>query len=103
MTDRLTVLKEIVTQNPNDAFARYALAMEYAKAGETKQALEEFGKLLSANPDHTAAYFMAAQTLVRANRIEEAKDMLNRGISCAERTGNTHAHSEMESMLQELA
>jgi tetratricopeptide (TPR) repeat protein len=100
--DRLATLNEILTQNPNDAFARYGLAMEYSKSGDVERALEEFAKLLSANPDYTPGYFMAAQTLARANRIEQAKEMLNQGISSAKRTSNSHAQSEMESMLAEL-
>jgi predicted Zn-dependent protease len=97
------MLNEILSQNPDDAFARYGLAMEYSKAGEVERALEEFGKLLSAHPDYTAGYFMAAQTLVSANRVPEAKKMLVDGISSARRTNNAHAQSEMTAMLEELA
>jgi tetratricopeptide (TPR) repeat protein len=100
--DRLAILNEILTQNPNDAFARYGLAMEYSKSGDVERALEEFQKLLSANPDYTAGYFMAAQTLARVNRIQEAKKMLGDGIASAERTNNAHAQGEMEAMLAEL-
>jgi tetratricopeptide (TPR) repeat protein len=100
--DRIAMLNEILTQNPSDAFARYGLAMEYSKAGEVERAIEEFGKLLSAHPDYSAGYFMAAQTLDKAGRSEEAKKMLVDGIASARRTGNGHAQSEMETMLAEL-
>ena len=100
--DRLAMLNEILSQNPEDAFARYGLAMEYSKAGEVERALEEYGKLFSTHPDYTAGYFMAAQTLASANRVDEAKKMLVDGISSARRTGNTHAQSEMTAMLEEL-
>ncbi|MBS1850229.1 MAG: tetratricopeptide repeat protein [Acidobacteria bacterium] len=100
--DRIALLTEILTQNPTDAFARYGLAMEYSNAGETERALEEFGKLLTAHPDYTAGYFMAAQTLQRAGRTDDAKKMLVDGIASAQRTGNGHALSEMQGMLAEL-
>jgi predicted Zn-dependent protease len=100
--DRLAMLNEVLSQNPDDAFARYGLAMEYSKAGEVERALEEFGKLLSIHPDYTAGYLMAAQTLVSANQVDEAKKMLVEGISSASRTGNGHAQSEMTAMLEEL-
>jgi len=100
--DRIAMLNEILAQNPNDAFARYGLAMEFSGKGEIERALEEFGKLLSANPDYSVGYFMAAQTLARAERMEEAKKMLQDGIASAKRTGNAHAQSEMEGMLAEL-
>ena len=100
--DRLAMLNEILTQNPNDAFARYGLAMEYSKSGDAEQALAEFATLLSIHPDYTAGYFMAAQTLVTVNRREEARKMLVEGISSAVRTGNSHAQSEMTALLDEL-
>ena len=76
--------------------------MEYSKSGETDRAMEEFTKLLSAHPDYTAGYFMAAQTLASAHRVDEAKRMLVDGISSAVRTGNSHAQSEMTALLDEL-
>ena len=100
--DRIAMLSEILTANPEDSFARYGLAQEYSNAGQTDQALQEFKTLIEKNPDYTPAYFMAAQTLVKASRVVEAKRMLVDGISSARRTGNTHAQSEMTAMLEEL-
>jgi hypothetical protein len=92
--DRIAALNEILTENPKDAFARYGLAMD--------RALAEFSILLEGFPDYTAGYFMAAQTLVKAERVDDAKKMLQDGIASARRTGNLHAQSEMEAMLAEL-
>jgi len=100
--DRMAMLKEFLTANPSDSFARYGLAMEYSKAGDTVSALAEFTKLLEANPDYTAAYQMAGQVLMKAARNHEARTMLERGIASATRTGNAHAKSEMQAMLEEL-
>lgn len=100
--DRLAMLNDILTQNPNDAFARYGLALEYSNQGNIESALAEFGKLLSSNPDYTPGYFMAAQTLAKADRNQEARKMLTDGIASAKRTGNAHAQSEMEAMLADL-
>jgi predicted Zn-dependent protease len=101
--DRIATLNEILKQDPNNAFARYGLAMEYANSGQTEHALEEFGKLLSSNPDYAAGYFMAAQTLVKVNRAQEAKAMLQYGIAAAQRKGDSHAQSEMQAMLEEIS
>jgi predicted Zn-dependent protease len=100
--DRIALLNEVLLQNPADAFARYGLALEYSNAGDVDRALKEFGSLLAAHPDYTAGYFMAAQTLAKAERMEEARKMLIDGIASAKKTGNSHAQSEMESMLAEL-
>ena|SRR5437667_7476395 len=100
--DRTITLQEILSQDPNNTLARYGLAMEYSNTGQFGRALDEFGKLLSANPDYAAAYFMAAQTLVKASRMEEAKKMLTDGIAAAQRKRDSHAASEMQGMLEEL-
>jgi tetratricopeptide (TPR) repeat protein len=101
--DRIAMLTEVLAANPSDAFARYGLAMEHSKAGQTEAALAEFAKLLQQHPDYTPGYFMAAQTLAQAGRNDEARKMLQDGIASALRTGNQHAQSEMEAMLAELA
>lgn len=99
---RIAALQEILNENPNDAFARYALGLEYSGSGETEAALAEFAKLLEAHPDYTNGYFMSAQALARAERIDEARAMLRNGIESARRSNNRHALSEMEAMLDEL-
>ena len=76
---RVAALKEILNAKPDDAFARYALGLEYSGSGETDAALAEFQRLLAAHPDYTNGYFMAAQTLARADRTGEARAMLGQG------------------------
>jgi tetratricopeptide (TPR) repeat protein len=100
--DRIALLNDVLAQNPSDAFARYGLALEYSNSGDVERALEEFGKLLSTHPDYTAGYFMAAQTLAKGDRTEEARKMLEDGILSAKKTGNGHAQAEIEGMLAEL-
>jgi predicted Zn-dependent protease len=101
--DKLTMLKEILAQNPNDAFARYGLAMEHASRGETETALNEFRELTTLHPDYTAGYQMSAQLLIKAGRNEEAVKRLEAGVAAARRTGNSLALNEMTNMLDELS
>ena len=100
--DKIAALTEILSQDPTNAFARYGLAMEHAAQGNIENALSEFQRLVADHPDYTAGYFMAAQTLAKAGRIDEAKSRLNEGIASARRTGNQHALSEMQAMLDDL-
>lgn len=100
--DKIAMLTEILRQNPMDAFARYGLAMAYAAEGKTEDALREFETATKDNPDYVPAYQMSAQTLMKAGRNEEAKVRLQAGMAACERTGNSHAASEMGAMLEEL-
>jgi predicted Zn-dependent protease len=102
LVDKIAGLREILALDPKNRLARYGVAMELAGRGETAAALDEFDTLLKSDPDYTAGYFMAAQTLAKANRNAEAIERLKAGISCAARTGNQHALSEMQDMLDEL-
>ena len=101
-TDKIAGLKEILALDPKNSFARYGIAVELANRGEIDAAMTEFDKLLSIDPDYTAGYFMSAQTLAKHGRTAEAIARLKSGISCAARTDNRHALSEMQGMLDEL-
>jgi predicted Zn-dependent protease len=100
--DKIAGLKEILALDPKNSFARYGLAMELANSGETEASLSEFNTLLANDPGYTAGYFMAAQTLATAGRVPEAIERLKAGIESAASSGNQHALSEMQAMLDEL-
>jgi predicted Zn-dependent protease len=101
--DKMAMLREILALNPNDAFARYGLAMEQANQGDTDAALAGFNELTTLNPDYTAGYQMSAQLLIKAGRNDEAVQRLQLGIAAARRTGNTLALNEMSNMLDEFS
>jgi predicted Zn-dependent protease len=100
--DKIAALTEILSQNPRDAFARYGLAMAYASEGSHAEALAEFDKIVAATPDYVPAYQMAAQELIKAGRYGDARERLKAGLAAADRTHNTHAASEMQTMLDDL-
>jgi predicted Zn-dependent protease len=100
--DKIAGLREILALDAKNSFARYGIAMELAKSGTTDEALKEFDLLLVNDPDYTAGYFMAAQTLAKLGRTADAIARLKAGVACAARTGNQHALSEMQDMLNEL-
>jgi predicted Zn-dependent protease len=96
-------LEEFLTNNPNDAFSRYGVALECVKEGDSAAAEAHFRTLIETNPDYVPGYQMYAQTLVQIERGEDAKAILRQGIQAAIRQGNEHARSEMEGLLSELS
>jgi len=100
--DKLALLTEILTQNPNDTFARYGLAMEYVSQKRIPEALAEFSRCIADNPDYVPAYQMSAQTLAANGNPELAIARLHHGIAAAIRTGNDHARAEMEALREDL-
>ena len=101
-TPRLDLLRNLVAQNPSDSFARYGLAMEWARSGNLEQAVEEYRGLLALNPDYAAAYFHGGQTLAQLGRIEEARALYRQGIEATTRIGDLHTRSEIEAALETL-
>lgn len=101
--DKIGMLSGILEQNPRDAFARYGLAMAYAAEGKMDEALREFATTTEYNPDYVPAYQMAAQTLMKLGRMDEARARLQAGLAACERTGNAHAASEMQGMVEEIS
>jgi Tfp pilus assembly protein PilF len=97
------LLEEFVAKEPNDSFSRYGLALECMNSGDTTAADAHFRQLLERNADYVPAYLMYAQMLVRESRTDEAKQVLNSGITMASQKGNAHAKSEMESLFSELS
>ena len=100
--DKIAALTELLSQNPGDSFARYGLAMAYAAEGRSEEALQEFATATANNPDYVPAYQMSAQTLIKLGRTEAAKARLTAGLAACQRTGNGHAASEMQAMLEDL-
>ena len=107
MTDqkktRRQVLEEFVSRQPDDAFSRYGLAMECMNNGDPAAADSHFRELLQRNSSYVPAYLMYAQLLSRESRTEEARTVLTEGIAAATQAGNSHALSELHSLLASLA
>lgn len=101
-TDKIAALTEVLVQNPDDAFARYGLAMEYRNCNEPVLAMRELDELNRRKPDYVPAYQMAAQILMTLGDVRQAAERLKAGIAGAQRAGNRHALSEMQAMLEEL-
>src|SRR5438552_4058619 len=102
MATRLEMLKEMVASSPADAFLRYGLATEYANAGELEQAVAEFRALLAANPDYAAGYYHGGRTLEKLGRLDEAKEIYDKGIEVTTRIGDGHTRSELQAALDIL-
>ena len=100
--DRFETLKNLVSQNPGDTFARYGLAMEHTRRGEHSEAVEQYQAIAAANPDYAAVYFQGGQALERIGRKEEAKQFYLRGIEVTTKLGDGHARDQLQAALDML-
>lgn len=101
-TSRIDILRQTLKGAPDNAFARYALALELARAGEAGPALEEFEHLMTHQPEYAATYLQAGMLLAREGRRQEASEVFTKGAEVNRRQGNLHALNEIEAALQDL-
>jgi len=98
-TSRITLLEQLLEQDPKSSFARYGLAMEYVRREELERAATEFATLLSNDPNYSAGYFHGGQALEKLGRLDQARDYYRQGI---EVTRDAHARSELQAALDIL-
>jgi tetratricopeptide (TPR) repeat protein len=99
---RREMLEEFTASHPNDAFARYGLALECANQGDQPAAVENFEQLLAEHPTYVTGYFQFGQLLARMSLTEKARATLTSGIEAARRAGDQHAAEEMEAAFAQL-
>lgn len=89
-------------KNPNDAFARYGLAVECVNQGDSAAAEANFKHLLANHPEYVASYYQFGRMLAGANRIAEAREIFTAGIARAALAREEHARQELQAALDEL-
>jgi tetratricopeptide (TPR) repeat protein len=99
---RIDSLLGFIQQKPQDPFPRYALALEYKNAGRLDEARATFDALMTANPDYTAAYLHAGNTLLALGLRDDARSVYQRGVEACVRGGDAHARGELEGALASL-
>lgn len=98
-TSRITLLEQLLEQDPRSSFARYGLAMEYVRREELERAAAEFATLLANDPNYSAGYFHGGQALEKLGRLDQARDYYRQGI---EVTRDAHARGELQAALDIL-
>ncbi|MFN3839946.1 MAG: tetratricopeptide repeat protein [Cyclobacteriaceae bacterium] len=98
---RIEQLLKFLEEDPNDVFARYALALEYQKS-DPEKAEEVFDHVFTLNPDYLPAYYMAAMLKVELGKPEEAFRLLTKGVELARQCNNHSTLRELQEALQLL-
>jgi len=100
--NRIEILSGFLQQDPNDSFSRYALALEYVKAGRTDDARREFETVLEKDPSYVATYYQLGGFYRSQGLKHEAEKTYRTGIAVASKAGDSHTQSELEGALESL-
>lgn len=100
--DRITKIREMLGQQPEDSFLQHALALEYIKTGNEEDARFLFEEILNREPSYIGSYYHLAKLLERTGKMEDAIRVYEKGMEEARKAGDNHAHSELRSAYEEL-
>lgn len=99
---RMQALEGILAREPHDVTTHYMLGTEYFKAQMYDRAVATFRRYLAIADDEGAAYRMLAQSLLRLQHIEEARQAYRDGLAAATRHGHQPMIEEYTRALKDL-
>jgi tetratricopeptide (TPR) repeat protein len=102
MSSRLDKLKEFLAADPNDAFTRYAIGLEYGKIGDRENAIRSLEDLRADQPNYVPTYYQLASFYRESGATEKALEIYKTGIAIARKESDLHAASELQQALDEL-
>lgn len=104
-TARMEQIEALLADDPNDAFLRYGLAMEFSSQGDdatAAQHLEELIQLKRDSEPYIPAYLMCGQAYQKLGQDADAIRILKEGVQMTQKVGNLHALGEMQGLLSTL-
>jgi thioredoxin-like negative regulator of GroEL len=102
MNTRIETLESFVAGDPDDSFSRYALALEFVKAGREEDATLHFKEVLARDSTYLAAYYQLGGLLAKSGHVDEARDVYRRGLEAATGAADQRTRSEIQEALEAL-
>lgn len=93
---RLERLFEMLKDEPNDSFLKYAIATEYVKQNDMSKALYYYLDLIKSDEDYVGTYYHLAKLYERTGEKGKAMDIYTKGMQVARKLGDSHAFSELQ-------
>jgi len=96
MKSRIEQLQELLKNDINDSFLKYALALEYVKIKENDAARECFLKLIKDDKNYVASYYQLGKLYESLNEVEKAMRIYKNGIEIAQEIENKKTLLELQ-------
>ena len=97
MENRLSQLKAMLADHPEDSFLNYAIALEYWKASDYEHAHTHLSFLRSNDPAYLATYYQLGKLAHEQGSMEEAVEVFEEGITVARRQEDFKTLEELQS------
>ena len=99
--DRITMLKEMLKEEETDSFLQHALALEFIKTGNDKDARKLFEKLLDHEPGYIGSYYHLGKLLERTGLFHNAVSVYKKGMEMAKAANDIHAFNELQAACED--
>lgn len=99
---KIKQLARQIKNNPGDSFSKFALALEFRKEGEFKNARILFEDILSSDPDYVGVYYHLGKLYEALDRLNDAKELYQKGILIADKQQKSRTKKELKEALQQL-
>lgn len=93
----------MLKDSPGEPFVLFALAREYAKAGNHGEALRYYKQLLSYSPDYTGTYYHLGKLYEQLGKQKDAIATYKVGMEITKQRGEHHAFGELQSALSMIS
>jgi Tfp pilus assembly protein PilF len=100
--ERIEKLKAFLSENPSDNFVQHALALEYIKNGEDREAQKIFEDLLTRDPSYVGSYYHLGKLLEKTGNAAGAIKWYEQGMEAALKNGERRAYNELRGAFEEL-
>ena len=102
----IDAFRQMVAKNPSGFLGRYGLGNKIVQeGGNCEEAAEHLRVAIQLDPVHVASHFALGRALIRLQRSDEAKSVLQAGIDAAisgRSNGGRDLVPEMQSLLRSL-
>ncbi len=99
---RLEQLLKLVAIAPNDPMSHYGVGLEYINLQRWSEAAGAFERAIAADARYSAAYYQRGRALISDGKPDEARQVLEAGMTIAQQAGDWHTQGEMSALLETI-
>lgn len=101
----ISQLREMLELDPDDLELHYALGARLLENGDLREAVDHLVSVIDLDPNHVASHLALGQAYMRLGREEDAREVLEDGLTVAETLQHGEGHDlvpQFEALLNEL-
>ena len=100
--EKINQLIQYLKASPEDSFLQHALALEFIKIGDDREARRLFEELLHRDPGYVGTYYHLAKLYERVGEDKLAKEWYEKGMVAAKKAADNHSYNELQAAYEDL-